>query len=302
MDIISYSYADKQSKRITKLYSVGEIAPAGIEIGHEWYKPSVGKLFKRIYDGNSELWMETAGGSSVLSSYNEEYVIGIPKNNYTGERHVVKLTDTMNASFIEVHLNGVLLSSSDYGSDGSEIIFTTDPQDGDVVTITSVNTFNIADVYSKAQVDSKASNTRRHIIEVQEAVTTFPIPGGYTKGNVDVFLNGSKLVVDDDFTHNNLTDIILTEPAFVGDTLEVVVYEMFDIANTYTRKQVDELLRNQARGAVNGNFIETSYNITQDYSIPEGKSAMIVGDANGIVNIANGVIIDIPHNSKLEII
>ena len=44
-------------------------------------------------------------------------------------------------------------------------------------------------------------------------------------------------------------------------------------------------------------FVETSYAVTQNYTITAGKSAITVGDANGNVSIADGVTISIPDNS-----
>lgn len=44
-------------------------------------------------------------------------------------------------------------------------------------------------------------------------------------------------------------------------------------------------------------FVETSYTVTQDYTITAGKSAITVGDASGNVTINDGVTVTIPDNS-----
>lgn len=44
-------------------------------------------------------------------------------------------------------------------------------------------------------------------------------------------------------------------------------------------------------------FVETSYTVTQDYTITAGKSAITVGDANGNVTIQDGVTVTVPANS-----
>lgn len=49
-------------------------------------------------------------------------------------------------------------------------------------------------------------------------------------------------------------------------------------------------------------FVETSFAITQNYTLTAGKSAMTVGDASGNVTIANGVTVTIPDGSKWEIL
>lgn len=44
-------------------------------------------------------------------------------------------------------------------------------------------------------------------------------------------------------------------------------------------------------------FLETSYTVTQDYTITAGKSAITVPDSNGNVTIADGVNVTIPTGS-----
>lgn len=53
----------------------------------------------------------------------------------------------------------------------------------------------------------------------------------YTVGYVDVYLNGVKLVVGTDFTATDGTSVVLTTGATVGDNVEIIAYESFNIAN-----------------------------------------------------------------------
>ena len=53
----------------------------------------------------------------------------------------------------------------------------------------------------------------------------------YTVGYVDVYLNGVKLVVGTDFTATNGTSVVLTTGATVGDSVEILAYEVFSVAN-----------------------------------------------------------------------
>ena len=55
--------------------------------------------------------------------------------------------------------------------------------------------------------------------------------GGYQAGYLDVFLNGVKLVDGTDYTATNGSDVVLTTGAASGDTLEVVAYTAFTVAN-----------------------------------------------------------------------
>ena len=53
----------------------------------------------------------------------------------------------------------------------------------------------------------------------------------YTAGYVDVYLNGVKLISGTDFTATNGTSVVLTTGAAVGDLVEILAYETFQVAN-----------------------------------------------------------------------
>lgn len=59
--------------------------------------------------------------------------------------------------------------------------------------------------------------------------TTFSV--AYDAGFVDVYLNGIKLIVGTDFTATNGTSIVLASGAAVNDTVDVVAYGTFTLAN-----------------------------------------------------------------------
>ena len=56
----------------------------------------------------------------------------------------------------------------------------------------------------------------------------------YTVGYVDVYLNGVKLISGTDFTATNGTSVVLTTGATVGDSVEILAYETFAVANALT--------------------------------------------------------------------
>ena len=56
----------------------------------------------------------------------------------------------------------------------------------------------------------------------------------YTAGYVDVYLNGVKLISGTDFTATNGTSVVLTTGAAVGDLVEILAYETFQVANALT--------------------------------------------------------------------
>ncbi len=62
----------------------------------------------------------------------------------------------------------------------------------------------------------------RGIIEVSSPTSSFNIPGGYTVGGFDLFLNGVKLVNDIDFTATNGNSINTSSPIPSGSVLEYI--------------------------------------------------------------------------------
>ena len=62
---------------------------------------------------------------------------------------------------------------------------------------------------------------------------------GYSAGGqfLDVHLNGVKLQDTEDYTATNGSDVVLTVGAGAGDTLEVVSFSTFEVADVYTRAE-----------------------------------------------------------------
>ena len=69
--------------------------------------------------------------------------------------------------------------------------------------------------------------------------TVFTI--AYTVGYIDVFYNGVKLVLADDFVATNGTSITLTSATISGDTVEFVTYANIALTDTYSKTQADTL-------------------------------------------------------------
>ena len=64
----------------------------------------------------------------------------------------------------------------------------------------------------------------------------------YDAGYVDVYLNGIKLVPTTDFTATDGTTVVLTSGATAGDDVEIVAYGTFELADHYTKTEVDNSL------------------------------------------------------------
>jgi hypothetical protein len=64
----------------------------------------------------------------------------------------------------------------------------------------------------------------------------------YTVGAEQVYLNGVLLVRTSDYTATNGTSVVLASGAVLNDTLLVVAYGTFTVANAYTKAESDALL------------------------------------------------------------
>lgn len=92
--------------------------------------------------------------------------------------------------------------------------------------------------------------------------TTFTLTQGYSVGDVDVFLNGVKLVDSEDYYAINGTTVVLITAALAGDYLQVVSYNQFNAANTYTKTESDSRYM-----VANGTTPMSSYLRTPNYGV-----------------------------------
>jgi hypothetical protein len=77
----------------------------------------------------------------------------------------------------------------------------------------------------------------RNVYTATAGQTTFA--STYDSGFVDVWLNGLKLKSGTDFTATSGTSIVLASGATVGDTVDIVAYGTFNLANHITEAQSD---------------------------------------------------------------
>jgi uncharacterized protein YciI len=55
---------------------------------------------------------------------------------------------------------------------------------------------------------------------------------------MDVYQNGILLVPGDDYTATTGTTVVLVQAASLNDIVEMVVYDTFSVANSYTKTEV----------------------------------------------------------------
>ena len=71
--------------------------------------------------------------------------------------------------------------------------------------------------------------------------TTFNVRDTYTPPFVDVYRNGAKLSNGTDVDITSGTDVVLAVGATLNDTIDIVSYDAFSIANTYTVAEIDAI-------------------------------------------------------------
>jgi hypothetical protein len=90
----------------------------------------------------------------------------------------------------------------------------------------------------------------------------------YTDGlYVDVYQNGVLLKPVTDYTSTSGTSIVLTASASLSDVVEIVVYDAFSIANSYTKTESDNrypFKGNDSMIRLNGQTINADITIDSD--------------------------------------
>ena len=97
----------------------------------------------------------------------------------------------------------------------------------------------------------------------------------YSDGEyVDVYQNGVLLKPATDYTSTSGTTVVLVTGASLNDVVEIVVYDAFSIANSYTKSESDTrypFLGNNSIIRTNGS------SVTADITIPSGTNGLSAG-------------------------
>jgi hypothetical protein len=122
----------------------------------------------------------------------------------------------------------------------------------------------------------------------------------YTPVAVRVYLNGVLLTPSTDYVATDGEEVVLSVGASVGDILVIVASDTFQVADTYTQEQVNNLL--ESVGAKGGGtdqvFYENDQTVTTNYTITTNKNAVTAGP----VSIDSGIIVTIPDGSVWTVI
>jgi hypothetical protein len=199
-------------------------------------------------------------------------------------------------------------SSTDSVTEGSTNLYYTNTRVDTRIATTSINALSDVDTATSAPTSGQGliwnstssqwvpgnvaanltGSTTRTLttITATSGQTTFTASGGYTAGYVDVYQNGIKLVGGgDDFTATNGTTVVLTQGANVGDTVEIVAYQLATVVSTAGPK-------------AGGGIIVNRTTIDESYTFPTGHNGFSLGP----VVINSGVVVSLPSNQRWVVI
>jgi len=97
----------------------------------------------------------------------------------------------------------------------------------------------------------------------------------YDPGYVDAYLNGVKLISGTDFTATSGTSIVLTTGATAGDTVDIVAYGTFVVADTYTKAQSDARYVEVAGDTMTGNLDVGGTVVADGLTVTDASSSLL---------------------------
>ena len=158
-------------------------------------------------------------------------------------------------------------------------------------------TANLMKVYDgSAWVDAGSAvngTSERNVYTATGGQTSFA--STYDVGFVDVYLNGVKLIAGTDFTATDGLSVVLATGATAGDTVDIVAYGAFNIADTYTQAQADARFVNVTGDTMTGN-LDVQGTVTADGLTVESSgeaAALFKGytSVTGVNAVNNGEIL-----------
>ena len=138
---------------------------------------------------------------------------------------------------IDVFLNGSRLAPADFtATNGTSVVLDSGAVANDVVQINAFGTFSVSDVVvARAEFDYTATAGQTTFTGSDNDSQTM----AYTAGRIDVYLNGSRLNVTDDYTATNGTSVVLAAGAQAGDSLVVVAHGTVNLASNILSGDLD---------------------------------------------------------------
>lgn len=141
------------------------------------------------------------------------------------------------AGQIDVFVNGIRQAAADYtATNGTSVVLGAGASAGDTININAFGTFSVADVIvARAEFDYTATAGQTTFTGSDNDSQTM----AYTAGRIDVYLNGSRLNVTDDYVATNGTSVVLQSGAQAGDSLVVVAHGTINLASNILSGDLD---------------------------------------------------------------
>ena len=138
---------------------------------------------------------------------------------------------------IDVFMNGARLAPADFtATNGTSVVLDSGAAANDVIQINAFGTFSVSDVLAqRTEFDYTATAGQTTFSGSDNDSQSM----SYTAGRIDVYLNGSRLNVTDDYVATNGTSVVLQSGAQAGDSLVVVSHGTVNLVSNITSSDLD---------------------------------------------------------------
>jgi hypothetical protein len=116
--------------------SIGDTAPSTPSAGDLWYSSTLARIFIYYDDGSSSQWVDAAPFNYPVGDNPAK-----SETSFTATAGQTTFTLSYKVGFVEVYLNGIRLSSSEYtATSGSSIVLTEAASEGDIIDVVEIST------------------------------------------------------------------------------------------------------------------------------------------------------------------
>lgn len=224
------------------------------------------------------------GGTNLLSGGLGANNVLQYRSSYTANGGQTVFAATYIPNYVDVFLNGVYLTPA--------VDFTA--TNGTTITLSEAAVSNDSVIiigYVTVATTLPDAIQHRYSYTANSAQTTFAAV--YVAPYIDVYKNGSRLSLNDDFTANNGTDVVLTTGAALDDLIEIVGYSSY----TATVVEADQLTTGRTIGmtgdvtwtsnSFNGTANVTGTSSLANTGVTAGTYTKVTVDAKGRVTTGN---------------
>ena len=138
---------------------------------------------------------------------------------------------------IDVFMNGARLAPGDFtATNGTSVVLDSGAAASDIIQINAFGTFSVSDVLAqRTEFDYTATAGQTTFSGSDNDSQSM----SYTAGRIDVYLNGSRLNVTDDYVATNGTSVVLQSGAQAGDSLVVVSHGTVNLVSNILSSDLD---------------------------------------------------------------